>query len=258
MDEQRPGDAQKLEHPRHHEHLEEETEKIHGAEQAAVRLAHELLASGLEFRSVSIQRACLLDDVAAEQVLARGIHDVEQDRQRGNEHQITILANQLERAGLPERLLSHGGLFRRLVARGNTRGKLRQEGNHDQHASCRKEQSRRAATGDDRACADGTNPRTEAAADADQWKQPPALFLGIEVGRKRPELGDRHQVEDAHPEEIDDADVEPGANGRDESDEIQREEQCHPLDQANTVDAGGEGRVPGTRKSSRTACPADE
>ena len=121
MDEQRPGDAQKLEHPRHHEHLEEETEKIHGAEQAAVGLADELLARGLEFRAESVQRVGLLDDVAAEQVLAGGVHDVEEDRQCGNEHQITILANQLERPCLPERLLSHGGLFRRLVARGHTR-----------------------------------------------------------------------------------------------------------------------------------------
>ena len=65
------------------------------------------------------------------------------------------------------------------------------------------------------------DPRAETAADADQRKQPLALLLGVEVVRERPELRDDHHVEDADPEEVDDADAQARAEQRShEEDEL--------------------------------------
>ena len=83
MDEQRLADTEELEHPRDHEHLQQEAEQVDRAEQTAVGLADETFTRRPPTpRPVPNMCVRLLDDVAAEEVFARRVHDVEQDREQ--------------------------------------------------------------------------------------------------------------------------------------------------------------------------------
>ena len=116
-----------------------------------------------------------------------------------------------------------------------------------------RQQPRRSPAGDHIAGSQRPDPRAQAAADPNQGKKPLALFLGVEIAGERPELGDRHQVEDPDPQEVDDADVKAGAHGNDEQQQVGDEKQGHRPNQPDPVYARGQRavRAPGT--SSRTA-----
>src|SRR5688572_33463930 len=110
MDIERARHAQELEEARDDEHLQQEAEQVDGAEQPAVRLTDKALAVGRELRAGAVQRMRLLDDVAPEEILTRGVDDVQEDREQGNEHQVTVIPNQLEATTFTERFVRGGRL----------------------------------------------------------------------------------------------------------------------------------------------------
>ena len=170
VDEQRLADAEELEQPRHDEHLQQEPEQVHRAEQLAVGLADEPLARGRRVGAGAVDRVRLLDDVAAEQVLARRVDDVEQDDQRRDERQVAVLANQLEPALLAQRLVG-GGRDRRAGSRAALATRLTSARAATQttrmHAGA-DQQAGGPARLDELARPHRPDPRAEAAADADR------------------------------------------------------------------------------------------
>ena len=73
--------------------------------------------------------------------------------------------------------------------------------------------------------------RAERGAEADDDEQPLAFFLRIDVVGERPELRDDHQVEDADPQEEDDAERHAELREHVEEHQAGGEERGHDVDQ---------------------------
>ena len=114
---------------------------------------------------------------------------------------------------------------------------------HDQNDSGADQQPGGTGRRDHAACPDRAYPCPETAADADQREEPLALFLRVEIGGECPELRDRHEVEDADPQEIHDSDMQAGADREHEQHEVRREEKRHPSHQPHPVHAGRERSI---------------
>ncbi len=231
-------------------------EEVHVPEIAAVGRADELLARGRRLRPGAVHRCRRVHDVAPEQVLACCVDDVQQQDQSGHEHQIAIGHDHAEAVGSAGELRLGSD---RLP--GSSRGHravdgTRQERADDQHGGPAGEQTRRTCALHELARPYRPEPRAKTAPDADQREEALSLFLREHIGRKRPELGDDHDVEDAQPEEIRDADVHAGREQRQEDEEVGRKEQRHPLHQLRPVHARREGAVRGNQheQQQRLAC----
>ncbi len=83
-------------------------------------------------------------------------------------------------------------------------------------------------------------------ADADDGEEPVARVLRVDVVRVRPELRDDREAEEAHPHVERHADERhPGVHRDREGEDVRREEQRHPDDEAHPVDPRGEPAVGG-------------
>ena len=183
-----------------------------------------------------------LDDIPAEQVLAHRVDHVDEHRQQRDQHEVAIGKDHREAVALRERLVI-GGLGRRgRIPLCDPVDDACQQGTDDQRHRRAHHQAARTH-GHQLPGAHRPDPGAEAGAHADQRKQPLALLGRVEVGGKRPELRDDHQIEDAHPQEIGDADVQAGAERQQEQGDVRDEEHRHPLHELHAVHAGGEGTV---------------
>ncbi len=125
---------------------------------------------------------------------------------------------------------------------------------HQHHCSSEKKPGRAVLRGD-LSGPDRAQPCPEAAANANHRKQPLALLFGVEIGGKRPELGDHHHVEDAHPEKKHDADAHAGRERRKKQQEIRCEEERDPLHQLDAVDARRQHAVRGHNPQEQQRLP---
>jgi hypothetical protein len=190
-----------------------------------------------------VNRVRLLDDVAAEEVLARGVDNVQNQGERGDQHEIAVRANQLEAPLFAEWLVSDRRLCLRFRPTCDAIDQRRQERADNEDAARTDEQPSGSARPHQITGAHRANPCAEAAADADQGKQALALFLRVKIVGEGPELSYHHQVEDADPEEVRDAHVQTRLHGEYEQAEVRCEEQCHPSHQPDAIHARREGAV---------------
>ena len=200
---QRSADAEELEHPRHDEQLQQKAEQADVAEIAAVGLADELLPRRRARRACAVHGLGRAHDVAAEQVFAGRVHDVQQQDERRDQQQIAIGEDHLEAARpCRELLVGLPGLRRSSRAPAEAVERSAPAPRTTTRLTAPPTSSRGGADAlHELPGAHRPDPRAQAAADADQRKQPLALLLGEQVGGKRPELRDHHDVEDAEPQE---------------------------------------------------------
>jgi hypothetical protein len=144
---------------------------IYTPEQASINFADESFPVGRCFRSGAICGRRLLDDVAAQQVLARRVDNVQNHGEERDEEEIAILANQLERAFFAERLLRGHGILLSFTPRCDSIDGSRNQRANDQDGAPADQESSGSSRGDQRPGAHRSEPGAEAAADADQWKQ---------------------------------------------------------------------------------------
>ena len=190
-----------------------------------------------------IERRQLLDvygQQSRDQVLAGGVHHVEQDNQHRDQAQVLVAEDQLEAARR-----GHAGL-RCLAAALVAPVDPDVQEQADRQQRCRNLQDAlriHAETKQPRRH-EGSKRRPRRHADHDDREQPIAGLFGVDVVRERPELRDERHVEDTDPDEEGDADIRhAGRHRRREQLDARDEEQGDAHQQPGAVDAGREPAV---------------
>ena len=183
------------------------------------------------------------------------------DHEHRDQHQVAVLEDQREPALLAQRLLGCSAPPRGAAFVTTPVDHAARAATHDDERWSRRadEQARRSpnslTTG---AGPHRTHPGAQAAADADEREQPLALLLRVEVAGERPELGDHHHVEDADPQEVDDADVQAGAERGEEQREVAATKNSVTHCTSRTrLTRDAKAPYAGTMNSSSSAWPAD-
>src|SRR6266571_7772098 len=93
MDKECAADAEIFEYSGDDQQLQKEPGQIHITEERAVHASDELLSRRERARPGTVDADRSLHGESAEEVLTRGIDDVEEDGHQRNQHQIALLTN---------------------------------------------------------------------------------------------------------------------------------------------------------------------
>ena len=240
------GQAEALDEAGRHEGLQQHGDDVHPEEVAAVVRADVgvLVEGGVrggEGRGV-------LHHEVAQDVLADGVDDVQDDEQDRDEQDVAVAEHERERVALLEGRLGRGG-----PGRGGDRARaapvhrhVEDEGEEQQPRRQVQHQVRAHVGVEETPGGPGPDRAARGRADPDDGEEPVARVLRVDVVRVRPELGDDRQAEEAHPHVERHADERhPGVHRDREGEDVRREEERHPDDQLHPVDARREPAVGG-------------
>jgi len=210
-------------------------------------LLTEILGAERSRRALGDQAVGLAGDDAPEQVLAVRVDEVEQQQQHADEQQVAVPAHELEPAATVERAgVARGGADRHGRPVPPATDPERDEGVEQQHGRRQEHERVHAQRSEQHVRHHPTQDGADRLPEAHDAEQPLALLVRVDVVRERPELGDHHEVEDAHPEE--ERDMQAGGPRRrehDEDDQVRDEEQRHAEHEALAVHPTREPRVGG-------------
>ena len=190
----------------------------------------------------------MLHHEVAQDVLADGVDDVQDDEQHRDEQDVAVAEHERERVALLEGRLGRGG-----PGRGGDRARaapvhrhVEDEGEEQQPRRQVQHQVRAHVGVEETPGGPGPDRAARGRADPDDGEEPVARVLRVDVVRVRPELRDDRQAEEAHPHVERHADEGHSGVHRDrEGEDVRREEERHPDDQLHPVDARREPAVGG-------------
>ena len=264
---ERPAQAEPLDQPRDHERLQRDRGEVREQEVSAVEGADERLA--VERGVERLLRVGARDHGLRQDELADRVHDVEGHEQQRDEPQVGALQHEREAVAGLHRLDGRTAGPRPHPRRDHA---VEDEVHRQEHGGELHHQERAQPEAEQPARQRGPERRAGRRPDRDQREQPVALGARVDLVRVRPELRDRGQAEDPHPDEEDEPQVgEPRLvreveelDTGDEEEYHRREESlprqllCRPAVQRHVADQRQGLRRGGVRLQLRAAREQDE
>ena len=242
QDVHRAAHADQREKARDGERLEQEAQQVDAREEVAVEGPDELL---LRRDVAGVKRMRLVAHQVSEHEFSRRVHDVEQHRQGRDQDQVAAAKDQGEPVARGQFLLGVAGHFRNGVARRDAIDRDDDGAANDQNRSGQQlKLIRRGLQHRDQPLRpQGSQPCSQAAADADHREEPLALRFRVDVVGEGPDLADDEDVEDADPDVEHHAFLRAADAGQVEDHQVGDEEQQQARNQLDADHLGADVAV---------------